>query len=125
MREVNDAVDNWRSAWTSGQVPELRVYVHGGGYWLHGHTGDTGVPSVQPLSAAAARRLIVSEPYDDSADQRSLIGDKVAVKLDGYSCPSPWPNNRSMRACATLAPASTAHQRRPAGGAPLVLRATA
>jgi len=42
---------------------------------------------MESVSAQEARRLLVSEPYDDSAEQRALISRKLALHLDGYFVP--------------------------------------
>jgi ribosomal peptide maturation radical SAM protein 1 len=125
MREIYKAVQNWRSAWATGQHPELRVYVQGGGYWLLDTRAIRDAPPNQPLSSAEARRLVVSDAYDDSPDQRSLIRDKLALKLDGYFVPlAVVDQSVYLRLCGP-APANATHQRTRAGGVPLVLRATA
>ena len=47
----------------------------------------TNVAPVEFLDAREARRLVVSEPYDDSPEQRSLIRRNLALRLDRYFVP--------------------------------------
>jgi ribosomal peptide maturation radical SAM protein 1 len=87
MRAVNQAVRAWQASWTGRQPPELRIRSDGGGFRLVDTRGLPGSRSVEFLGAREARRLVVSEPYDDSPEQRSLIGRNLALRLDGYFVP--------------------------------------
>jgi hypothetical protein len=77
VRAVNKAVKAWRAAWTGRQPPELRIRKY----------GLPGCRPIELLSAREARRLVVSEPYDDSPEQRSFIRRNLALHLDGYFVP--------------------------------------
>jgi ribosomal peptide maturation radical SAM protein 1 len=87
MRAVHQAVKAWQAAWTGRQPPELRVRKYAGVFCLVDTRGLPGCRPVEFLSALEARRLIVSEPYDDSPEQRSLIQRNLALRLDGYLVP--------------------------------------
>jgi ribosomal peptide maturation radical SAM protein 1 len=87
MRAVNKAVRAWQASWTGRQPPELRIRKYAGVFCL---VDTRGLPRSRPMesvSAQEARRLLVSEPYDDSAEQRALISRKLALHLDGYFVP--------------------------------------
>ena len=87
MRAVNQAVRAWQASWTAGQPPELRIRKYGGAFCLVDTRRLPGSRPVEFLGAREARRLIVSEPYDDSPEQRSLIRRNLALRLDGYFVP--------------------------------------
>jgi hypothetical protein len=87
MRAVNQAVAAWQAAWTGRQPPELRIRKYAGVFCLVDTRGLPGCRPFESLSAHEARRLVVSEPYDDSPEQRSLIRRNLALRLDGYFVP--------------------------------------
>ena len=87
MRTVNQAVGAWQASWTGRQPPELRIRKYAGVFCLVDTRGLPGCLPVEVLGAREARRLIVSEPYDDSPEQRSLIRRNLALRLDGYFVP--------------------------------------
>jgi hypothetical protein len=87
MRAIDEAVGAWRAAWTGRQPPELRIRKYAGVFCLVDTRGLPGCRPIESLSAHEARRLVVSEPYDDSQEQRSLIRRKLALHLDGYFVP--------------------------------------
>ena len=87
MRAVNQAVGAWQASWTGRQPPELRIRKYAGVFCLVDTRGLLGCRPVEVLGAREARRLIVSEPYDDSPEQRSLIRRNLALNLDGYFVP--------------------------------------
>ena len=87
MRAVNQAVEAWRTAWTGRQPPELRLRKYAGVFCLVDTRGLPGGRPVEYLGAREARRLVVSEPYDDSPEQRVLIRRNLALRLDGYFIP--------------------------------------
>jgi ribosomal peptide maturation radical SAM protein 1 len=87
MRALNQAVGAWQAAWTGRQPPELRIRKYAGAFCLVDTRGLPGSRPVESLSAHEARRLVVSVPYDDSPEQRSLISRNLALRLDGYFVP--------------------------------------
>jgi hypothetical protein len=87
MRAVNKAVSAWQAAWTGRQPPELRVRKYAGVFCLVDTRGLPGCKPMESVSAQEARRLLVSEPYDDSLEHRSLVKRKLALRLDGYFVP--------------------------------------
>lgn len=87
MREVNQAVGMWQAMWTGRQPPELRIRKYAGVFYLVDTRGLPGCRPVEVLGAREARRLIMSEPYDDSTEQRALIRRNLALHLDGYFVP--------------------------------------
>ena len=87
MRSVNQAVKSWQASWTGRQPPELRIRKYAGVFCLVDTRGLLGSRPVEVVGAGEARRLIVSEPYDDSPEQRSLIRRNLALHLDGYFVP--------------------------------------
>jgi ribosomal peptide maturation radical SAM protein 1 len=87
MRAVNNAVTAWQASWTGRQPPELRIRKYAGMFCLVDTRGLPGCPPVEYLEARKARRLVVSEPYDDSSEQRSLIQRRLALRLDEYFVP--------------------------------------
>jgi ribosomal peptide maturation radical SAM protein 1 len=87
MRAVNQAVAAWQAAWTGRQPPELRIRKYAGVFCLVDTRGLPGCRPVEYLGAREARRLVVSEPYDDSPEQRSLIRRHLALRLDGHFVP--------------------------------------
>ena len=87
MRAVNQAVGAWQAAWTGRQPPELRIRKYAGVFCLMDTRGLPGCRPIEALSAREARRLVVSEPYDDSPEQRLLIRRNLAIRLDGYFVP--------------------------------------
>jgi len=87
MRELNQAVRAWQTSWIGRQPPELRIRDHADGFCLVDTRGLPGCEPIEFLGAREARQLIVSEPYDDSSEQRSLIRRNLALRLDGYFVP--------------------------------------
>jgi len=87
MRAVNQAVRAWQASWTGRQPPELRIRKYAGVFCLVDTRGLPGCRPVEFLGAREARRLVVSAPYDDSPEQRSLISRNLALRLDGYFVP--------------------------------------
>jgi ribosomal peptide maturation radical SAM protein 1 len=87
MRAINQAVGAWQASWARRQPPELRIRKYAGTFCLVDTRGLPGCRPVEFLSAPDARRLVASEPYDDSPEQRSLIRRKLALRLDGYFVP--------------------------------------
>jgi len=87
MRAIDEAVGAWRAAWTGRQPPELRIRKYAGVFCLVDTRGLPGCRPIEFLGAREARRLVVSEPYDDSPEQRSLISRNLALRLDGYFVP--------------------------------------
>jgi ribosomal peptide maturation radical SAM protein 1 len=87
MRAVDQAVKAWQASWTGRQPPELRIRKYAGGFYLVDTRGLSGCRPLEALSAREARRLVVSEPYDDSPEQRLLIRRNLALHLDGYFVP--------------------------------------
>jgi len=87
MRALNQSVKMWQAAWAGRQPPELRVRKYAGVFCLVDTRGLPGSRPMESVSAQEARRLLVSEPYDDSPEQRSLIQRKLALHLDGYFVP--------------------------------------
>ena len=87
MRAVNQAVRAWQASWTGRQPPELRIRKYAGVFCLVDTRGLPGCRPVEFLDAREARRLVVSEPYDDSPEQRSLIRRNLALRLDRYFVP--------------------------------------
>jgi ribosomal peptide maturation radical SAM protein 1 len=87
MRAIDEAVGAWRAAWTGRQPPELRIRKYAGVFCLVDTRGLPGCRPFESLSAHEARRLVVSEPYDDSPEQRSFIRRNLALRLDGYFVP--------------------------------------
>src|SRR5262249_23188655 len=67
--------------------PELRIRKYAGVFCLVDTRGLPGCRPVDVLDAREARRLVVSELYDDSPEQRSLIRRKLALRLDGHFVP--------------------------------------
>ena len=87
MRAVNQSVRMWQAAWAGRQPPELRVRKYAGVFCLVDTRGLPGSRPIENLSAHEALRLLVSEPYDDSPEQRSLISRNLALRLDGHFVP--------------------------------------
>jgi len=87
LRAVNQAVGAWQASWAGRQPPELRIRKYGGVFCLIDTRGLPGCRPVEFVGAREASRLLVSEPYHDSSDQRSLIRRKLALRLDGYFVP--------------------------------------
>jgi ribosomal peptide maturation radical SAM protein 1 len=87
MRAIDNAVKAWQASWTGRQPPELRIRKYAGMFCLVDSRGLPGCPPFEYLDARKARRLVVSEPYDDSPEQRSLIQRKLALHLDDHFVP--------------------------------------
>lgn len=87
MRAVNNAVKVWQAAWTGRQPPELRIRKYAGVFCLVDTRGLPGSRPFEFVSAHEALRLLVSEPYDDSPEQRSHIQRNLALHLDGHFVP--------------------------------------
>src|SRR5262249_59457339 len=87
MGAVNQAVRAWQASWTGRQPPELRIRKYAGVFCLVDTRGLPGCRPFESLSAHEARRLVVSEPYDDSPEQRSFIRRNLALRLDGHFVP--------------------------------------
>jgi ribosomal peptide maturation radical SAM protein 1 len=87
MRAINQAVGAWQAAWTGRQPPELRIRKYAGVFCLVDTRGLPGSRPMETLSAHEALRLLESEPYDDSPEQRSLIRRNLALRLDGDFVP--------------------------------------
>jgi len=87
MRAFNLAVGAWQALWAGRQPPELRIRKYAGVFCLVDTRGLPGCRPIEYLSAPEARRLVVSEPYDDSLEQRSLIRRNLALHLDGCFVP--------------------------------------
>jgi len=87
MRALNQSVKMWQAAWAGRQPPELRVRKYAGVFCLVDTRGLPGSRPMESVSAQEARRLLVSEPYDDSPEQRSFIQRKLALHLDGHFVP--------------------------------------
>ena len=87
MRALNQEVRAWQASWTGRHPPELRIRKYAGVFCLVDTRGLPGCRPVEALSAREALRLVVSEPYDDSPEQRSLIRRNLALRLDGHFVP--------------------------------------
>jgi ribosomal peptide maturation radical SAM protein 1 len=87
MRALHEAVGAWQASWTGRVPPELRIRKYAGAFCLVDTRGLPGCQPMEFIGAREARRLVVSEPYDDSPEQRSLIGRNLALCLDGYFVP--------------------------------------
>ena len=52
------------------------------------------IAPLEPLEAHDVRRLLVSEPYDGSPEQRALIRRTLALPLDGSEAAPALPGQR-------------------------------
>jgi ribosomal peptide maturation radical SAM protein 1 len=87
MRAINNAVNEWQASWTGRQPPELRIRKYAGVFCLLDTRGLPGCPPVEYLDPRKAKRLVMSELYDDSPEQKALIQRKLALHLDDYFVP--------------------------------------
>lgn len=82
LREIQSLIETWRAAWTTDRPPELRIGEHRGAFILVDTRGLPNTEDFDLLDDEEARRLIASQPYDGGPQQRSLIGRKLALRLD-------------------------------------------
>jgi ribosomal peptide maturation radical SAM protein 1 len=87
MRELQGAVVAWRQRWAATPTPELRVGEYHGVFVLIDTRGLSNAEPVELLDPIEASQLVTAGPYDNGAEQSSLIARKLAVVLDGWFVP--------------------------------------